>query len=89
MGLARFRPAQDTHSANRPIRPRIKGLLSQTLQPRKLRPQLHNEFLLNAGLPAGDTVKRILGSLGNIAGGIAVLRSPYGTGHGKRMRQTG
>lgn len=38
---------------------------------------------INAGLPAGDTVKRILGSLGNIAGGIAELRNPYGTGHGK------
>ncbi len=38
---------------------------------------------INAGLPAGDTVKRILSSLGNIAGGIAELRNPYGTGHGK------
>lgn len=38
---------------------------------------------INAGLPAGGTVKRILSSLGNIAGGIAELRNPYGTGHGK------
>lgn len=38
---------------------------------------------INADLPAGDTAKRILGSLGNIAGGIAELRNPYGTGHGK------
>ena len=38
---------------------------------------------INAGLPAGDTIKRILSSLGNIAGGIAELRNPYGTGHGK------
>lgn len=38
---------------------------------------------INADLPAGDTVKRILSSLGNIAGGIAELRNPYGTGHGK------
>ena len=38
---------------------------------------------INADLPAGGTVKRILSSLGNIAGGIAELRNPYGTGHGK------
>lgn len=38
---------------------------------------------INAGLPAGGTIKRILSSLGNIAGGIAELRNPYGTGHGK------
>lgn len=34
---------------------------------------------INSGLPAGDMVKRILSSLGN----IAELRNPYGTGHGK------
>lgn len=38
---------------------------------------------INADLPAGGTIKRILSSLGNIAGGIAELRNPYGTGHGK------
>lgn len=38
---------------------------------------------INDGLPAGDTVKRILSSLGNIASGVAELRNPYGTGHGK------
>ena len=38
---------------------------------------------LNANLPVGDTVKRILSGLGNIAGGIAELRNSYGTGHGK------
>lgn len=38
---------------------------------------------INADLPAGGTVKKILSSLGNIAGGIAELRNPYGTGHGK------
>ncbi len=38
---------------------------------------------INAGLPAGNTIKRILSSLGSIAGGIAELRNPYGTGHGK------
>lgn len=38
---------------------------------------------INAGLPAGSTIKRILSSLGNIAGGIAELRNPYGTGYGK------
>ena len=38
---------------------------------------------INADLPAGNTIKRILSSLGNIAGGIAELRNPYGTGHGK------
>lgn len=38
---------------------------------------------INANQPAGNTIKRILSSLGNIAGGIAELRNPYGTGHGK------
>lgn len=38
---------------------------------------------INANQPAGSTIKRILSSLGNIAGGIAELRNPYGTGHGK------
>lgn len=38
---------------------------------------------INADLPAGGTVKKILSSLGNTAGGIAELRNPYGTGHGK------
>ena len=38
---------------------------------------------INAGLPAGGTIKRVLSSLGNIAGGIAELRNLYGTGHGK------
>lgn len=38
---------------------------------------------INADLPAGGTVKRVLSSLGNMAGGIAELRNHYGTGHGK------
>ncbi len=38
---------------------------------------------INANLPAGSTIKRILSSLGNIASGISELRNPYGTGHGK------
>lgn len=38
---------------------------------------------INADLPAGETVKRILGSLGSVAAGIAELRNPYGSGHGK------
>lgn len=38
---------------------------------------------INAGQPAGKTIKRILSSLGNIASGVAELRNPYGSGHGK------
>jgi hypothetical protein len=38
---------------------------------------------INADLPAGETIKQVLGSLASIAGGIAELRNPYGTGHGK------
>lgn len=38
---------------------------------------------INEDQPAGDTIKRILHSLASIAGGIAELRNPYGSGHGK------
>ena len=38
---------------------------------------------INEDQPAGDTIKRILHSLSAIAGGIAELRNPYGSGHGK------
>jgi len=38
---------------------------------------------INADLPAGETIKQVLGNLASIAGGIAELRNPYGTGHGK------
>lgn len=32
---------------------------------------------------AADSIKRVLGSLGNLAVGVAELRNSYGTGHGK------
>ncbi|MCH3926270.1 MAG: abortive infection family protein [Atopobiaceae bacterium] len=38
---------------------------------------------INEDQPAGDTIKKILHSLAAIAGGIAELRNPYGSGHGK------
>ena len=44
---------------------------------------------INADLPAGKTVKQILGNLAAIAGGIAELRNPYGSGHGKDDSYTG
>ena len=38
---------------------------------------------INEDQPAGKTVKRILGSLSGIAGGLSELRNHYGSGHGK------
>ncbi|WP_195420258.1 abortive infection family protein [Collinsella sp. D33t1_170424_A12] len=38
---------------------------------------------INEGQKAGGTIKQILGGLSSVAGGIAELRNPYGTGHGK------
>ena len=38
---------------------------------------------INENQPAGNTIKKILHSLAAIAGGIAELRNPYGSGHGK------
>lgn len=38
---------------------------------------------INADLPAGGTIKQVLGSLASITKGIAELRNPYGTGHDK------
>lgn len=38
---------------------------------------------INEGQKAGNAIKQILGGLSSIAGGIAELRNPYGTGHGK------
>lgn len=44
---------------------------------------------INEGQKAGGTIKRILGGLSSIAGEIAELCNPYGTGHGKDDRFRG
>jgi hypothetical protein len=36
-----------------------------------------------------EAIRRILGNLGSIAGGIAELRNAYGTGHGRASGQAG
>ncbi|WP_216900276.1 abortive infection family protein [Nocardia alni] len=38
---------------------------------------------------ATDSIKRVLGSLGNLAAGVAELRNSYGTGHGKATGTSG
>lgn len=38
---------------------------------------------------AGDTIRRVLGSLASITQGIAELRNAYGTGHGKGAKHRG
>jgi len=38
---------------------------------------------------ASDTVRRILGNLSSITTGIAELRNPYGSGHGKDVKYKG
>lgn len=35
--------------------------------------------------PSADTIRRVLGSLGQIVSGVAELRNQYGTGHGKPL----
>src|SRR5699024_9837826 len=40
-------------------------------------------------IPEPETVRRLLGSLGQVANSLAELRNPYGSGHGKEKRYKG
>lgn len=38
---------------------------------------------------AADTIKTLLSNLASVASGLAMLRNPYGTGHGKHAKARG
>jgi hypothetical protein len=44
---------------------------------------------IDKAVKGADSIRRILGSLGSIAGGLAELRNLYGTGHGKSAAARG
>ncbi|WP_282777451.1 abortive infection family protein [Nocardia sp. CC201C] len=56
----------------------VPQLLRETTKQLQLAPDT-----VAATTAAADSIKRVLGSLGNIAVGVAELRNSYGTGHGK------
>lgn len=56
----------------------LPQLLKETAQELQLTPHEMPETA-----PAAETIRRVLGSLGNIVSGLAELRNAYGTGHGR------
>ena len=44
---------------------------------------------INENLPLSETLKKILGNLRSLTFGLAELRNPYGSGHGKSAKYKG
>lgn len=75
-------------------------LLEQAIQPEKnwdlarLVKEAARSLRLTPGdvspdAPGADKVRRVLGGLGTVVGGLAELRNAYGTGHGKPLGRDG
>lgn len=62
----------------------VPRLLRETAKELQLAPDA-----VTSAAAAADSIKRVLGSLGNMAAGVAELRNSYGTGHGKATGASG
>lgn len=67
-----------------PDKPKFPALVRMTAQALQLLPDDVPE-----SAKAAETIKRLLQNLGQVAQGLAELRGPYGTGHGKHPSHTG
>lgn len=67
-----------------PDNPKFPALVRMTTQALQLLPED-----VPASAKAAETIKRLLQNLGQVAQGLAELRGPYGTGHGKHPSHTG